>query len=142
MSNNSRFAGWPLYGGKPINQKLVKPLNKMAAQYPTTNAMMKRRLTQAAGFVKASEGTHSEGYALDFTSRGLSEKTIRNIVDALHYGGFAVVLRLAGEVSRGEHIHAALYPYSNSVDVANATKPGAHQDLDRKLRMRRERLAK
>lgn len=129
-----KYDGWPQFNGKPVNPKLLKPLNKIP---PDILKIVKPRVTQGAGNARASRGTHLQGFCVDFYTKKLGAQAITMIIGALEDAGFAAALRLPGDAGPTEHIHAALRPYANSEAVWLATREGGVSNLKAKLKSRR-----
>lgn len=124
---------FPKFGGKPVHQALVRPLNTIPW---AVLKVMKNHVSQGAGNAPASKQTHREGYCIDLSTRRLAGSTIRRFIAALEAAGFAAALRLPGDAGTTEHIHAALRPYANAEAVWRATRPGGVSNLEKKLKAR------
>lgn len=128
-------AKWAKFAGKRVSPDLVEPLNRLR---PETLACIKPRVTQGVGDAAASKGTHKSGHCIDVSTRDLTRDLVRKCVSDLQRVGFAVVLRLRGELepNNPEHLHAALRGHANSALVHSVTGFGGPHHIDTKLARR------
>ena len=136
----------PRFGGQPVHPDIVVSLNAAVRDAPAQWAKVKTLGLVSQGWgssVKASNGTHSTGHAVDILTSRLANDEIRALCASLNRHDFAAAFRPAGypltptSRNKTEHIHAAYRGKSNYWAVWRAIQPGGNAHIDKVLKGRK-----
>lgn len=136
----------PIFGGVRVHPDIVPSLNAAVNACRPLWMRVKARGLITQGWnkgVKASNGTHDTGHAIDILTSTLTDGEIRELLDSLNKRSFAAALRpvgydLGNAINKTEHIHAAYKRHSNYNAVWRAIQKGGRADVDKMLAMRRK----
>lgn len=132
----------PRFGGKPVHPDIAPSLAAAVNENRPLWMKVKRLGLVSQGWnrgVKASNGTHDTGHAIDVLTAPLTSDEIRALCDSLNRHDFAAAFRPVGYPltrttrNRTPHIHAAYRGHSNYWAVYRAIQPGGNAHIDKVL---------
>lgn len=117
-----------------VRREVARALNEIPEQ--RIKDLLWRSMSQGLGFAEASNGTHAEGWAVDFTFKGGGwNNEVAHEVAAALMDKFAVAFRAFGEVAprNPAHLHIAYKGRSNSAAILARQAKGhtVHKAINR-----------